>query len=522
MTASHLDARQRARTFNRLSDERFDVLVIGGGVTGAGIARDAALRGLRTALIEAGDYASGTSSRSSKMIHGGLRYLAQGDVQLVREAASERQTLRRIAPHLARLTPFVMPTPNLGVMTKMRAALFTFEKLGGVPAQEAHETWTAQELAEREPPLRPSPGGAVVYPEFLTDDARLVIANVRDAQMAGAAALNYVEAVEIVMEGALADGCVCRSTLPGENQGARIRARLVINAAGPWVDAVRRLEAPGEPERLSLTKGVHVVVDRDRLPIERTVIFRASDKRSVFAVPRGATTYIGTTDTFYPSADRWPVIVADDVAYLLQASREAFSTPTLGPQDVTALWSGVRPLVAQPGRKASEISRKDEVWTGPCGVVTIAGGKLSAYRAMAERIVDDAVRRLALPARACETHERPLPGGEGLATAAFGDRLKDLYGGEAGVVAADGGDVAAEARAAVRMEGAARLEDYLVRRSARAWFDPDGGAAAVPVAAAAMAELLGWSDARRQAEIDHCQGQAAADRACLKDLEAAA
>lgn len=518
MSSIDLDFRDRAAKFAALEAERFDVLVIGGGVTGAGVARDAAMRGMSVALIEARDFASGTSSRSSKLVHGGLRYLAQGDVGLVKEAASERQTLRRIAPHLTRLTPFVMPAHNFAASAKLRAAVFAFEKLGGVPSEESHEVWNAAELASREPLVRTKGlHGAVVYSEFLTDDARLVLANVRSAQGAGAVVLNYAEATEIVEEGGVATGVVCRSTAPGVEASARIRAKLIVNAAGPWVDRVRGMEQGGAAPKLTLTKGVHVVVDRARLPLQRTVIMRASDKRGLFAVPRGEFTYLGTTDTFYEGPDYWPKVEASDIDYIFKATGETLDTAPLTEADIVSIWSGVRPLISQAGKKASEISRKDEVWTGPGGVITIAGGKLSAYRAMAERIVDQAVEALDAKAQPCRTAETFLPGGasdpreveatlerSGL-NIASAERLVGLYGDEAPAVVQAGGDVAAEARRAVLQEGAATLEDYWVRRSARAWFDHGAGLHALAPAAEVMGDLLGWSEGVKAAQIEACR-----------------
>ena len=509
-----LDLRQRAAAFRELASRDFDLVVIGGGVTGAGVARDAALRGLSVALVEARDFASGTSSRSSKMIHGGLRYLAQGDTGLVKEAASERQVLRRIAPHLTRLSPFIVPAPSLASEAKLRAGLWMFEKLGEVPKAEQHQIWSKAELARREPLLSAEGFHSVaVYPEFLTDDARLTLANVRGAVAAGAVAVNYAPAVRIV--GQPATAVVCRSALPGETLEAEVRGKVIVNAAGPWVDAVRALEDAGAPPRLSLTKGIHVVVPHARIPIAHTVILRGADKRGLFAVPRGGFTYLGTTDTFVQDADAWPAITAEDVRYVFDSAQRSLKIEPLAFSDVTAAWAGVRPLVAQPGKSPSEISRKDEVWTGPSGVITIAGGKLSAYRAMAERIVDQVVERLGRAARPVSTAEVPLPGGEVsperlasdqrlLARNGAAARLIELYGSEAPAVAADGGDVAAEARRAVLFEGAARLEDWWVRRSMRAWFSPDAGLSALGPAASTMGELLGWDEARAQAEIDAC------------------
>ncbi|MFV3126558.1 glycerol-3-phosphate dehydrogenase/oxidase [Niveispirillum sp. KHB5.9] len=498
-----LNAGERAASFARLEAETFDLAIIGGGITGAGIARDAALRGLSVALVEAADYASGTSSRSSKMIHGGLRYLAQGDVALVRESASERQVLRRIAPHLARLTPFVIPTTSLATQAKLRAALWSFEKLGGVPAAEQHEVWGLDELARREPHLRRDRlNGAVAYPEFLTDDARLTLANIRSAAAAGAVVLNHARVEQLLEEGGRAVGLVARSSLLGEDRAARVRAKVIVNAAGPWVDGIRALAAGDGGRRLAISKGIHLVLPRALLPVSSTLILRAPDKRNIFAVPRGGFTYLGTTDHFHPTVDYWPEIGAADIDYLLRATEAAMDVAPIRDQDIVALWAGIRPLIGEAGKKATEVSRKDEMWVGPSGVIAIAGGKLSAYRAMAARIVDDVAVRLERRLQPCLTADLPLPGGERVLDG--DDRLDRLYGTEAMLVRAGGDDVAAEARHGVLHEGAATLEDYWVRRSARAWFDKEAGRAALAPAADAMGRLLGWDERRRAAEIHHC------------------
>jgi glycerol-3-phosphate dehydrogenase len=505
MSSTKLDARRRAQIFAELESRTFDLAAIGGGITGAGIARDAAMRGLSVALVEARDYASGTSSRSSKMIHGGLRYLAQGDIALVKEAASERQILRRIAPHLTRLSPFLIPTTNMAMTAKLRTGLWTFEKLGGVPEDEKHEVIGLAELQAREPLMRTDRlNGAVLYPEFLTDDARLVLANIRSGQGAGAVVINHAAASELT-----GDGLVATSTLD-DGLGARVKAKLVVNAAGAWVDKVRGLERGEGDTRLSLSRGIHLVLPRERLPINATLIIRAPDKRSIFAVPRGAFTYVGTTDVFHDGADYWPAPTRDDIGYLLRATEAALNIDPIKDSEIVSLWSGVRPLIAQPGKKANEVSRKDEIWTSPGGLVSIAGGKLSAYRAMAERVVDLVVERLGRATLPCSTADAPLPGGsrtlrlDGLDPIAT-ERLARLYGDEANEIVIAGGDVAAEAARAVTHEGAATLEDYWVRRSARAWFDEGAGLAALAPAAAVMGALIGWDDVKTAAEIAHCR-----------------
>ncbi len=538
---SSLDFRDRRAVFRALEAETFDLLVIGAGITGCGVARDAAMRGLRVALVDASDIAAGTSSRSSKLIHGGVRYLAQGQMNIVREAATERKTLRRIAPHLAQTTRLIVPGNSRAELLKFRAGLLGYERLGEVDATERHETWDVARLRKEEPLLRTGPlRGAVVYPEYVTDDARLTLANARSAAAAGAVVATYAPVSRIITDNGRAIGAVVTSpnskasgrpgasggthrrtysmTMPArEDLGAEIRARAIVNAAGPWLDAVRELEDSSSPPLLQLTKGIHVTVKRERLPIEHTVIIVTADKRSIFAVPRGEFVYFGTTDTFYPHAEYWPEISRADVEYLLRCGESAFDIPPIADGDIMSMWSGVRPLLAQAGKSPSEISRRHEILDGPHGVMSIAGGKLTSYRSMAERIVDLCEERLGRTPSVCRTADEPLPGGDlddpaqvetalrrrGIGGAAA-ERLARLYGSEAEQVTIDGGDVRAEARAAVLREGALTLEDYWVRRSARARFDDRGGAAALEPAAEEMGELLGWDGAGRARQVAAC------------------
>ena len=517
MSAS-LDLRDRAALFARLEAESFDVLVIGAGITGAGIARDASLRGLKVALVDARDFAAGTSSRSSKLVHGGIRYLAQGDIGLVREASSERTIVRRIAPHLAAAMPFIVRARSWAGITKFRTGLWTYEKLGGVAAEDRHELWDSATLAVREPAIRTEGlAGAIVYCEYLTDDSRLTLANVRAAAAGGAVVVNYGAVTGLLRDADTAIGAIVTDAL-SEGRAARVRCRCIVNAAGPWADRLAQLEDPAAQSRLQLTEGIHVVVPRARLPLTRTIAMTAGDKRGVFAIPRGHGVYLGTTDTFYAEPAYWPDIRADHVRYLLDAANASFDVPPLTPADVTSVWSGLRPLVAEAGKAPSEISRKDEVYSGPLGVITISGGKLTAYRKMAERVVDLCAKRLRATVRPVSTAEQPLPGGDlpagvpGLiarlqkdsVTPEHAERLARLYGSEAPAVLALGGGPGAEAEWAVRHEGAVTLEDWWVRRSARAWFDRDGGEAALEPAAAAMGALLGWSDAVRKEQVESC------------------
>ena len=514
MSAQRFDQTDRNESIRALSGECFDLLVIGGGITGAGVARDAAMRGLSVALIEAQDLASGTSSRSSKMIHGGLRYLVAGDVAVVKESASERATLHRIAPHLAQKTPYVIPTGSVRSKLILRAALWAYERLGGVERADYHEVWSRDELAEKEPLIERSRlKGAVVYPEFLTDDSRLTVATVRSAIDHGATAVTYIKATNIRKDQTFRIDAA--STLPGENCEVTIQARAVVNAAGPWVDQVCDLEQP-QPPRLALSRGVHLVFNHADLPVRNTVVMRTPDARRIFAVPLGEYTYIGTTDDYHPEYEYWPPVTDQDVRYLLSATHKAMPEANLSPDRIVSVWSGIRPLVGDgSGRASKELSRKDEVWTSPSGLLSVGGGKLSAYRAMAERIVDTVIENHGFTAQPCTTADVPLPGGDAVMLASdltgIGDnqaeRLARLYGAEApSLLGNTGGDelVKAEVQQAVQKEGALRLEDYWARRSSRAWFDAGAGVPILTQAATAMAELLGWDDTRKAMEIENC------------------
>ena len=542
MPENALASTERDARIGRLADERFDCVVIGGGITGAGIALEAARSGLRIALLEAGDFASGTSSRSSKLIHGGLRYLAMGDVATVRATALERKVLHRIAPHLAEPHWMVVPARSRAGLLKFRAAITAYEKLGEVEEEDLHRNWSGEALAAGEPILdRAVHPHACVYREYVTDDARLVLANLRAAAGEGAQVLSSAPARRMLTEGGRAVGVEAECGESGRH--FTVRARCVINAAGPWVDAVRALEDAGTPPRLHLSKGVHLVVRRERLPVRNILILGTEDRRSIFAVPRGDAVFIGTTDTTHPDGhETWPRIDAVDVDYLLAPLRRHFDVDPLGPEDVFAAWAGLRPLVSEAGKAPAEISRKDEVWIGAAGVVSVAGGKLTGYRPMARSALERAVEASGLTLRPGAESPDLLPGAEGaadldaLAVALASesglprrvtDRLARAYGGEAREVLALGADelvpgaalVGGQVDWAVRREDALHLEDVLYRRTGTALYDPVGREAAVAPVAARMAGLLGWSEAVRDAEIAAVRARLAADLTFQASLE---
>ncbi len=518
-----------------------DLLVVGGGITGAGVARDAAIRGLRVGLVEKGDFSSGTSSRSSKLIHGGVRYLQQGDVSLVLEAAEERRILRRIAPHLTRPRPMMVPAYGMGTHTKLNLGLWAYEKLAGIPELECHEMLDRPGALEREPGLQPAGlTGAAVYPENLTDDARLVLATLRSAKRAGAFVANYAEIVELEAAGT---AMIARVRDAENDRISVVTSRVVVNAAGPWSDALRLLEDPRAGRKLHLTKGIHLVVRKEDLPLHHMVVMQARDGRQAFAIPRGEVIYVGTTDTDYGLPEEYPAVTRDDVTYLLEAVRRSFPAATWGIEKVVSVWAGLRPLLHEEGKRPSEISRKDEITVGPHGMITVAGGKLTTYRKMAEKVVDLAEERLARKRnRPCATAEQPLDGGdlpEGASAESFErsllerygksipclegalERIVFLYGTGAEALlektAAESSGffpgtpvLRAEVDRAVESEMALHLVDVLERRLRLLLFDPARGLDLAEEVAARMADLLGWSPSRRGAEVEAYRRIAAA------------
>jgi glycerol-3-phosphate dehydrogenase len=537
VASSALDLRDREGLFKELSTAHFDLLVIGGGITGAGIARDAALRGLHVALVEAQDFASGTSSRSTKLVHGGLRYLAQGDINLVKESATERAVLENLAPHLAQTQRFLLPVTSKAAQLKFRTGLWGYEKLGRVAEIDTHQVRSLKQINELEPALNTQGWhSGITYGECITEDARLTTANIRSAYAVGAKVINYCKVIGFLNNSAdRISGVRVKDTLTdlSTSEEFSIKAKVIVNAAGPWVDAISKLGNEKNPAKLQLTKGVHIVVPHKRLPLNKPLIATARDKRTLFIIPKDDITYIGTTDTFYSSTDYWPKANVTDIDYLLDTANRASKAQNLRHEDVISLWTGIRPLIAEEGKSPSEISRKDETWESAEGLISIAGGKLTAYRRMAERVVDLVETKLGKNPSLCTSAHETLPGGDQTPhmlrqDALFEniddtsrDRLIRNYGSEAlnllgtrsGFNSAQLNStllnstdiISAEAEQAVLKEGALTLEDYWIRRSGRSLFDVDAGLNTLEVAASKMADLLNWSEEQKRREIDHCQ-----------------
>ena len=408
----------RDKIVEHLETEQFDLLVIGGGITGAGIALDAATRGLKTALIEMQDFASGTSSRSTKLVHGGLRYLKQFQIKEVAELGKERAIVYENGPHVTTPEWMLLPFHKGGTFGRYSTSLGlkVYDFLAGVKKSE-RRTMLSKEETIKKAPLVKREGllGGGVYVEYRTDDARLTIEVIKAAAAKGATLLNYVKAQGFIYNGSdKISGVEAVDQITGNKM--TIKAKTVINAAGPWVDEVKGIEGSKSDKHLILSKGVHIVFDQNDFPLHQAVYFDTPDKRMIFAVPRNGKTYVGTTDTFYEGDPKVMQIAVSDRDYLLDAIHYMFPELTLTEQHIESSWAGVRPLVHQEGKSPSEISRKDEIWESEKGLITMASGKLTGYRKMAETVVDKVMKKLSeeenIQIQACITKKLPISGGD--------------------------------------------------------------------------------------------------------------
>ena len=384
----------RTSTFQRMSTRHYDLVVIGGGITGAGIALDAALRGLRVALVEKHDFAFGTSSRSTKLIHGGLRYLKQLEFGLVKEVGSERAIVHKLAPHLTVAEKMLLPlNEGRGLGSFLTSfGLKLYDWLAGVNFEDQRKMLTRNQTLKAEPLLKPDDiKGSGLYAEYRTDDARLTTEIIKSAAHYGADILNYVEVTGFVYENEHVKSITLRDRL--SDKTIQVRGAAIVNATGPWVDTLRELDQSKKGKQLHLTKGVHIVVPKEKLPIKQALYFDVPDGRMIFAIPRGRTTYIGTTDTDYKGDIEHVSTTREDAAYLISAVNETFPSIKLSLMDIESSWAGLRPLIHEDGKSASELSRKDEIFISHSGLISIAGGKLTGYRKMAERVVDLVIKK---------------------------------------------------------------------------------------------------------------------------------
>ena len=379
----------RENITNNLQTTEFDLLIIGGGITGAGIALDAVSRGMRVALIEKNDFASGTSSKSTKLVHGGLRYLKQFDFWLVKEVGTERAIVHELAPHLVVPEKMILPLIEGGTYGSWLTSigLKVYDVLASVEGEDQRKMLDKEEALEKEPLLPESIlNGAGYYAEYRTDDARLTIEVLKTALDYGAKIINYTEATAFIYEENRVVGATAKDTISGDEFA--IKSKYVVNAAGPWVDELRQLNNSKIGKRLHLTKGVHLVIPHEKLPVKQSVYFDIPDGRMMFAIPRGKVTYFGTTDTNYQKDKDAIHTNLVDATYLIAAVNNMFPDITISLDDVESSWAGLRPLIHEEGKSASELSRKDEIFVSETELISIAGGKLTGYRKMAERIVD--------------------------------------------------------------------------------------------------------------------------------------
>lgn len=410
---SNLD---RKEILHQLTQNSFDLVVVGGGITGGGIALDAASRGLKVALLEKDDFASGTSSKSTKLIHGGLRYLKQFDFWLVKEVGSERAIVHKLAPHLVLPEKMLLPLIEGGSYGKWLTSigLKVYDILAQVTGDDKRQMLDKKQAMKLEPLLpKKILNGAGYYAEYRTDDARLTIENIKTSLSYGAVALNYAKVTDFVYEDNRVAGVKFNDGL--SNIDHEIKSRYVISAAGPWVDELRSANNSKKGKRLHLTKGVHLVFPFEKLPVKQSVYFDIPDGRMMFAIPRGKITYVGTTDTNYNlDKDDIRTDLADAI-YLISAVNNMFPNINLEMEDIISSWAGVRPLIHEEGKSASELSRKDEIFTSDTGLISIAGGKLTGYRKMAERVVNRITKQLeeeGTPLAPCTTDEIPLCGSD--------------------------------------------------------------------------------------------------------------
>ncbi|MGR6897733.1 glycerol-3-phosphate dehydrogenase/oxidase [Rummeliibacillus sp. BSL5] len=498
---------KRDEVMNTLNNYSFDVLVVGGGITGAGIALDAVSRGLSVALVEMQDFAAGTSSRSTKLVHGGLRYLKQLQVGIVKETGREREIVYENGVHITTPQWMLLPFYKGGTFGPLSTSLGLnmYDRLAGVKKSERRTMLSPKETLAKEPLLNKDKlKGGGYYVEYRTDDARLTIEVLKKAVELGAVCLNYAMVEDFVYDGKKVAGAVVRDQITQRKW--TIQAKSVVNATGPWVDKMRQKDKISNNKKLRLTKGVHIVIDQSHFPLQQSIYFDAPDGRMVFAIPRDGKTYVGTTDTFYDKNPVKPVATKEDIDYLLDTIHYIFPDVDVSEEDVESCWAGVRPLIYEEGKDPSEISRKDEIWESPTGLLTMAGGKLTGYRKMAEKTVDKIVSSHKFKkVGPCITKDLSLSGAKGIHSGNFeayihykaqegtrygltfneaeklvrryGTNIDELYRIMQTLPREEGIQLPLAMHAqliyAIQFEMAYKPADFLVRRSSKMYFDID-------------------------------------------------
>ncbi|WP_458309145.1 FAD-dependent oxidoreductase [Croceiramulus getboli] len=513
--------------------KKFDLVIIGGGVTGSGIALDAASRGLSVCLVEKNDFASGTSNKSTKLIHGGLRYLKQFEIGLVKESGSERAVVHKLAPHLVVPEKMLLPLIEGGQYGKMMTSigLKVYDLLANVEGDDRRKMLSKEETLEKEPLLEESTllGGGY-YAEYRTDDARLTVELLKKAAAFGAICLNYCEMEDFVYD---RKGQITQLRCRDHNSDKtfEIEGRSFVSATGPWVDKLRKKNASMNKKYLHLTKGVHIVFPQEKLPVKQSLYFDVPDGRMIFAIPRGRVTYVGTTDTNYNGNLDRVVATEADAKYLLNAINETFPDINLSIEDIESNWAGLRPLIHEEEKDPSELSRKDETFISDSGLISIAGGKLTGYRKMAQRVIEVVLKQLSKKRR--ERVEKSVTEHLSLTSHAFrnskevdqyrkelAQRLQDLgiaddyvawylvatYGKQSEIILKKinyflNEDmmerlIRAELWYAVHSEMANSLADFFIRRTGRLYFDVDSVSRYLEVVLQDFVKYLDWDDER--------------------------
>lgn len=532
----HFSSVQRTETLQSLREEQFDLLVIGGGITGAGIALDASRRGLRTGVIEMQDFAAGTSSRSTKLVHGGLRYLAQMEVKLVADVGKERQIVYENGPHVTTPEWMMLPFYDGGTFGPFSTniGLRVYDFLAGVKKSERRKMLSKAEALNREPLLQEEGlKGAGYYVEYKTDDARLTLEVMKKAVESGTVAANYLKAIDFEYENGKITGVIVEDIIHGET--FTIKANKVINATGPWVDDLRDIDGSKQGKHLHLTKGVHLVFNREDFPLDQAIYFDSQDKRMIFAIPRGNKTYVGTTDTFYDGNTAHPTVTEEDRDYLLLAIIRMFPSLDITKDKIDSSWAGLRPLISEEGKDPSEISRKDEIFISDSGLYSMAGGKLTGYRKMAEEVVDQITSKMkdedGIIFSKVSTKHVPISGGDvggskgfvafkqtkqktGEALGMNPEQVADLiqlYGSNVDTVFAiyekvkDKADkenidsvVLAMLEYGLQYEAAYKPSDFFIRRTAGLFFDLDWVNRWKDVVITYMAKRLLWTNEQKE------------------------
>jgi glycerol-3-phosphate dehydrogenase len=541
MTSNALDARQTA--IDKLQSETFDMVIIGGGITGVGIAQDAASRGLKIALIERGDYAIGTSSRSSKLIHGGLRYLAQGDFRVTYESCAERALLQKLAPHLVKSLTFLVPTYRWKHAVQLSAGLWLYDIVSKLQNTRFHQRVTVSEAKNLAPMLKTE--GLLfgyLYHDCQTNDARLVMEVMKSAVQHGAVSANYLEVIDLIKDGGRIVGVQARDLTT--DREIEVKANLVVNSTGVWMDRMRKIDEPEAQRKVRPAKGVHILIERSRIPTKTALLFEsaANDGRSLFFIPWYEGTIVGTTDTDFKGEIDSPQASPEDITYILQAIHQVFPEANVTTDDILSSYAGLRPLIDEGGKSTKDISREHRTFESRSGLISIAGGKLTTYRRMACEAVELVLARLKALGKLKSANpsitDKIFLGGlkpsqsldELIAEAAAqaeavgvdaeaAEHLVMDYGVNAFTILAltrSRPDLAtrlmpklpfimAEVVYAAREEQATRVEDFLVRRTRIALLTSDQGRSCVMEVARLIGEELNWSRPQIEQEVARYQ-----------------